>query len=94
MQQHTLRMRQLRELLVLIAELEAGWDIFVSRGTLNSEGRKVCVRIGTLAGHLFPGTPFRVSWLIGDASDLHVMEALGQIKHKTLEELTRLGAQP
>lgn len=91
--QDALRVRRLRELLVLITEFEGGWDIFISRGVLNSEGRKVCVRIGTLAGHLFPGTHFKVRWVIGDASDIHVRDALNTIREKTLEELSRLGVE-
>jgi hypothetical protein len=81
------RTRGLRELLTLIGQFEAGWEIYVSRGLLNSEGRKVCVRIGTLAGHLFPGTPYRVRWVMGDASDAHVMSALNTLKQRALEEL-------
>lgn len=94
MERDPLRVRRLRELLFLISEFEGGWEIFLSRGTLNSEGRKVCVRIGTLAGHLFPGTHFKVKWLIGDASDAHVWGAISAIKQKALEELSRLGAKP
>ncbi len=90
MHTNTLRVRQLRELLVLIEEFDAGWEVFVSRGTLNSEGRKVCVRIGTLAGHLFPGTPFKVRWVLGDASDTHVRSALEAIRDKATAELEHL----
>ncbi|PSN92776.1 hypothetical protein B9Q08_00825 [Candidatus Marsarchaeota G2 archaeon ECH_B_SAG-M15] len=89
----TLRVRQLRELLVLIDEFDAGWEVFVSRGALNSEGRKVCVRIGTLAGHLFPGTPYKVKWVLGDASDAHVRSALDTIRNKAITELEHLGAR-
>jgi hypothetical protein len=89
---YTLRVRQLRELLILIEEFDAGWEVFVSRGTLNSEGRKVCVRIGTLAGHLFPSTPYKVKWVLGDSSDAHVRSALEAIRNKTVAELEHLGA--
>lgn len=89
----TLRVRRLRELLVLIEELDAGWEVFVSRGTLNSEGRKVCVRIGTLAGHLFPATPYKVKWVLGDASDAHVRSALEAIRNKATAELESLEAR-
>jgi hypothetical protein len=72
--------RKHNELFSLIDEFERGWNLYVSNGLLNSEGRKACVRIGSLAGHVFPESPFNVKWLIGDGSDLHLSKALMVIK--------------
>jgi len=76
------RMRKLNELAALIEEFEHGWNLYVSNGLLNSEGRKACVRIGSLAGHVFPESTFNVKWMIGDGSDLHLSKALAEIKSR------------
>ncbi|MEM0120211.1 MAG: hypothetical protein QW514_07245 [Thermoprotei archaeon] len=91
MPNQTQRRRRLGELLSLIAQFEANWEALVSRGALNSEGRKVCVRIGTLAGHLYPDTPYNVRWVLGDFSDAHVKEALYTIRERVASELESLG---
>ncbi|PSN82133.1 hypothetical protein B9Q01_08885, partial [Candidatus Marsarchaeota G1 archaeon OSP_D] len=68
MQKDTKRIRELSELKALIEEAREGWRIFLTRGFLNSEGRKVCTRIGSLAGRLFPERSYNIRRVIGDGS--------------------------
>jgi hypothetical protein len=75
----TKRLRELNELKCLIEETREGWGIFLTRGLLNSEGRKVCARIGSLAGRLFPERSYNVKRIIGDGSDYHIDKVLNEL---------------
>jgi hypothetical protein len=79
MQKDTKRIRELSELKALIEEAREGWRIFLTRGFLNSEGRKVCARIGSLAGRLFPERSYNIRRVIGDGSDHHIDKVLNEL---------------
>lgn len=76
------RTNMVRELLSLIEEVENGYDFYFGKGTLNSEGRKLCTRIGVLAGAALPSSSFNVKRVLQDGSDLSVLRGL-----RTLREL-------
>ncbi|MEM3670764.1 MAG: hypothetical protein QW767_03365 [Thermoprotei archaeon] len=69
-----------KELASLLDTLEEGWEFYFSRGVLNSEGRKICVRIGVLAGSVFRGSSLNTTQVIADGSDLSVMKNIKKIR--------------
>jgi hypothetical protein len=73
------KLKRLDELGSLIDKFTGAQNFYFSKGYLNSEGRKLILRVSTVASSAFLESQVNTKTILGDCSDLHVLAKLQEL---------------